>query len=713
MCMKNKLTKLISVILIACIAQQGVVYAQPDAYYCLRTVAFDERNGGVLPGPREEGIRRQKERLANLDCRTDDLYIVMADLDYFSRFNKIYSKILIGVLGEPRDPDVIYSAPDASIFKRGLTTVASACRAVNAEVYQHLAGDELTIQCNSGDPYEVNNQLNAVRDWLLTDFHKKLAVAKIHGAKKLSAKKIKALSERDEVLSIVQYGLNYYVLVKNDKDRDLADQLSDLSEGLSDSEEDRHSMVPYEYRPGVPFKGGIMPSLTVSLGAMSARGVIEKLEAITGEDLWDRTTGRLKEKYVDMVYEHGVHTADDMLYFAKRTRNTVHLSDSVEDVFLNRPIQVTRSAEKEERDRRLKELDNQDRFRRAVKPNDNLVTVEVSTYNGKLLRDEGGFHAVNGALGHDNADIVIDILQDTIRKVFARHGLSTDNMCRLTPPDKFAVALSQDIDEGLLRKILHDIRREVQAGLQNLDAGLSKTSGKQFGFDVRLKVSAVSADEVRRSKLDMFREDRLGTVEVISKLEKAAEMVSTVDIKRAVILHEIEGVGETRIFSADEERETPLVTGYWLVQERERMDGIENWMIREMVEMLYRESNTRPLGPLLNAIKDYMIQLKPVIDQRTGAVSDTEAQTSLRDQIQSFMESLKYPPEGYYPKDNKSEYSFLLRLYTEIVDIRERFKDYKLHPAHPGHGVPAPMGLKHLPWVTRHKATTQCAIEAI
>ncbi|NQU74001.1 MAG: hypothetical protein HQ547_04775, partial [Candidatus Omnitrophica bacterium] len=73
--MKNKLTKLISVILILSLAWQGASYARPDALNSLRTISFNERvRANALPGSRQEGEDKAKERLLQLDVRKSDFY---------------------------------------------------------------------------------------------------------------------------------------------------------------------------------------------------------------------------------------------------------------------------------------------------------------------------------------------------------------------------------------------------------------------------------------------------------------------------------------------------------------------------------------------------------------------------------------------------------------------------------------------------------------
>jgi len=700
--MKNKLTKLISVILILSLAWQGASYAQPELTYSLRVVAFDEREiARALPGSRQEGEDKAKERLLQLDVRKSDFYFNLADLDRFNTFNIVYSKVLMGTLGQPSDVDLIYLAQNHSLFREVLTVFARICRAHGIDPYRYLAGDEVTPQFDSGSVYTAEEKLNLIRRELNKHFSDRYAVARIDAPTEAAPGEqaaLEAIAQKEDVLSISRYGLSYYIVVARDNSRTLGSQFKEIGEGLADE----YKPGPYVYKPEVVHKRSMIPALSMSLGAISTRAIIEKLqEQINAEGDGESIVyesgpkiGHIKEKYIDLIYQVGMNVADDMLGFAKVHRDTVYAGDVIDDRILHRQIQSEINMAVNEQQAMLRALDDQRRFRAAVGSKDNLILIEVDSYNGELTREDGGFHAVNNALGHDNADKVIAVLYETIREVFAEEGLSADNMCRLSPPDQFAIALSEDIDKDLLARVLGKIRARVQNRLKAIDAELSVgADAEKFGFNVRLKLSAVPAEEVGKSTITVFK-DRLRTMEAVSKLEKAVEMVSAlspqqattqINIDDAVVRAEIDG-GEVRIFSTRENNsgqkmEDVLQVSYRYAQERMRQEAIEDQLIREIANKIYRDRNLGRIDRLIGSTGSYKMHLAhpaPAGMHRNRAV--IRLQGELPGEIKSLMQSLGYPADGYYPTDEKAEQVFITKLHHEMISVRSRFRNYRPPP---------------------------------
>lgn len=515
-----------------------------------------------LPGRRDEGISSGKERLRSVDFRHRDYYFVLGDVDRLSSFNKIYSKAIMGSLRRPADPDIIIYK-GRSVFGEILHVLADKCATRGFGVYRYLAGDEFVPQADYSDKGTVEAALNSIRETFNSHFKNEGAylVAKMDGRSGLSAKEEKFLKKKDDVLAVARYGENYYVLMK--KRGRIADQIADLSAGLTG----QHKAVTHE------LNGGVMPPFTVSIGSMSARAVIGEMESAYGAEILDGE-GHIKEEFIDDVYSWGMNMANDMLHNAKRKRNDVCVMDRVDTGIIHKPIKKSRVFNTGEGIDALTGFYDQARFRSAISGNDNLIQIEIATYNGDPSRDKGSFHAVNSALGYNGADEVIRIISQEIKEVFWRIGYGRAVFGR-APPDKFLISLDRRVEPALLGSTLMSAKEAVESRLNE---------EKIFHFDIHFKASSVHPKDIKHSRIKVFR-NRFRVIDVISKLEKLIEMASSNTADNSPIEKSVDRIkigGSINIPAVDIRaykpgKEITLEAKYRLMQKVEKEEAIRGF----------------------------------------------------------------------------------------------------------------------------------------
>lgn len=572
--MKNKSINFISILIAITFLWQGALWARPDSYNCLRAIAAAERMPQArMPGTREEGAIAAKERLRRIDFRREDYYLTLGDMDRLSTLNRVYSKGIIGTLGRSSDPDVIFSKH--SLFREILSTLAGEAAGPQDEgregqgldVYRYLAGDEFVPQGNLAGPDTTGGRLNTFKDRFRRHFEDRYMVVKVRA---LRADEQEFLNSRDDVLAVVRRGRGYRVLIKRDTKVAPSEQLAGLNRHMREN----HDLAP------IGFNGGIIPPLSVSVGAISAKGIIKAIEETDGVSVLDEN-GHIREAYIDQVYDLGMKGANDMLKNAKMTRNTVFVGDTM----TREKLAEHRKPKRQVQAASTARFYDQNHFRRGIKAN--LVFVEVVTYNGIPSREEGGFHALNTALGYDAADEVIEIMSEVI----ARAVENTDAICCLDRPDKFFLSLGRDASPDFLSDIITSIKLEAERRL-------TERFGRRFPFDMRFKVSVASSGEVSNSRIPEFQ-NIFRVIDAVSKLEKTVEMTSATQerpqagpqaaqeavIDRAVIHRNIDGVGDIRIYSSSRDKEKLLIRKYRTIQEKEEEEGIMDATIANMGEL--------------------------------------------------------------------------------------------------------------------------------
>jgi GGDEF domain-containing protein len=522
-----------------------------------------ENISSEIPESRETGMREGKDRLRRINFGAKkDYYFMLGDVDKLSNRNKIYSKGVIGSLGKSIDPDVVFSKK--SLFREILATLAEECNAEELEVYRYLAGDEFVPQYERGSVDEVEAKLNLIREAFKNHFENRYAVVKVvtKGDNLTKSEQI-SLVLNENVMALVKYGSGYHVLLKRNG-TDLRIQLQILNENME------HDLLPHE------FNKGTIPAFTVSIGAISARSIIDSLG---GDALLDEA-GYIKTEELDRVYTWGMRIANDMLLVAKETRDTVFVSDSIDPEVLKKPIKLEKEEPVEDGLDRLTGFYNQGRFRDEAEKKKNLVLFEVTTYNGHPSREIGGFHAVNSALGYDDANDVIAIMAEELKAVLDDMKIG-DVVLGRAPPDQFFISMDQDIDPALLEVMLTSVKKRVEDRLAKRfgESGwlsrLNRRTAKQFPFNIKFKISAVSSKEIESSHIPEFN-NVFRIIDIIAKLEKAVEITGAVEAIRAIIHREVDGAGEIRIYSSDNDKEELLQENYRAIQEREKQEAMDN-----------------------------------------------------------------------------------------------------------------------------------------
>ncbi|MFH1878084.1 MAG: hypothetical protein ABH883_04695, partial [Candidatus Omnitrophota bacterium] len=481
-----------------------------------------------LPKSREAGKESGLEKLTETDLNTSDYYFMLGDVDRLNNRNKIFSKGIIGSLGEPSDPDVVFSK--RSLFAEILEVLSKECKNEGFDVSRYLAGDEFVPQGVMDDARNIRTRLNIVRNAFRKHFKNRYGVAMVTS---LTDKEKKTLAENPDVLAVVRHEHGYNVLIRRGG-YPFNIHLKFINGSLT------HTLKPHK------FNNGLMPAFTLSIGAISARAIVDKLESLDGVKRTDET-GHLDPKYADEVYTWGMRIANDMLQVAKTRRNAVFVNDVVHEETVKKPITVAKEKPVKTGIDRLTGFYDQEHFRK--KAEDNLVLFELASYNGKESRDEGGFHAVNTALGYDDANEVLATLSQELREACKSVGLRGAVFGR-APPDKFFISTSKNITQKTLVELLNKVRQRSQDRLH-------ARFGGRFDFDLKFKVSAVSLQEINRSKIPEFK-NKFRVIDTISKLEKVVEMTGAVKIEKAIVLQRIENAGEVRIYSSNEEKEKAL-----------------------------------------------------------------------------------------------------------------------------------------------------------
>jgi len=575
--------------------------------------ATQESISSEMPGSRETGMREGKDRLSRINFGAEkDYYFMLGDVDKLSNRNKIYSKGVIGSLGQSTDPDVIFSKK--SLFREILTSLAEKCNAEELEVYRYLAGDEFVPQCDRGSVDGVEAKLNLIRKAFKNHFENRYAVAKVDD---LTESEQISLFLNENVLAVVKYGSGYHVLLKRNG-TNLKVQLQILNEYME------HDLSPHE------FNEGTIPAFTVSMGAISARSIIDSLG---GDALLDEA-GYIKTEELDRVYTWGMRIANDMLSAAKETRDTVFVSDSIDPEILKKPIKLEKEKPIKDGLDRLTGFYNPGRFRDEAKKKKNLVLFEVTTYNGHPSREIGGFHAVNSALGYDDANDVIAIMAEELKAVLDDMKIG-DVVFGRAPPDRFFVSMDRDIGPALLETILLSIKKKVEDrlakrfGKSSRSSRFNRRTDKRFQFDINFKISAVSSEEIERSHIPEFN-NIFNIIETISKLEKAAEITGAVEETRAVIHREEDGIGEIRIYSSNKDKEELLRENYRAIQEREKQEAMDD----------AGRVTVKPAGEAEEAADIDLIG-DPVLHLAIPYSNDNADEIELLDQVDEFVISLR------------------------------------------------------------------------
>ncbi len=534
-----------------------------------------EREDTLLPLSREEGIRSAKEKLRAVNFNADDHYFILGDIDRLSRRNRIYSKGVIGILEEPVDPDVIFSKH--SLFKEMLETLAKEFSIQEMEVYRYLSGDEFMPVGGSIKVGNLEGKLNYIREKFNTSFKGKYAVAE---AGDLTPREQMLLYYNPDVLSVVRYGNGYHVLVKrNEKPFDL--YLRMLNENFG------NTLVPLD------FNEGNMPAVTVSMGAVSAKSLIEKLEGTDGAALLDADGFIKDEETLERIYSLGMILADDALRKAKKTRNAVYIAQDIgsfEGKDLRTKLVKLGSGEKEEGIDTLTGFYEEDKFRDRI--GETLMAFEITSYTGELSREKGGFHALNAALGHDDANLVITVLAEEIEKAFKSSDITKAVFGR-SPPDRFLISLEDRIDQDRFINVLTDILINVK---RRSEERLKELFGGRYNFDLKLKISVSTSGDAGSSSAYEFN-NIFRRIDITSRLEKLIEMTSSIKIEDAVKERAVADYGDMRIFSPA--KEETLYKAYRLIQEKEKQEAIkvQRNEIREKAERVAIAIRTFDHGP--------------------------------------------------------------------------------------------------------------------
>jgi len=498
----------------------------------------------AIPPSREIGQEAGHKKLLTTNLLKDDYYFMLGDIDRLNNRNRIFSKGLIGTLGKPQDTDVIFSKH--SLFAEMLELLSRVGKAEGFDVYRYLSGDEFVPQYFTGDVTSIRTKLNVVRNAFRKSLENKYGVARVTA---LTDKEKSTLEKNPEVLAIVRHGHGYNILIRRDGSP-FKIQLKTINEKL------KHTLKAHK------FNNGLFPALTLSIGGMSARAIIANLESLDGIKRTD-DNGYLMEKYVDEVYTWGIRMANDMLQIAKTKRNAVFVKENIDPKTIKKPIKVPKEKPVREGIDRLTRFYNQGPFRKHAK--NNLALIEVSSYNGKESRDEGGFHAVNNALSYDDANEVIATIAEEIREAVKNLGLKGVVFGR-APPDKFFMSTNGNVSQETLAQLLAMVHQKVQSRL-------SSQFSDRFAFNINLKLSSVSLRDIRQSRIPEFK-NKFRIIDAISKLEKAVEMTGSARIEEAVLYQKIENVGEVRIYSSDREKEKALQKDYRILQELETNEAI-------------------------------------------------------------------------------------------------------------------------------------------
>ena len=606
----------------------------------------------ALPRSREAGKESGLEKLTATDLNTSDYYFMLGDVDRLNNRNKIFSKGIIGSLGEPSDPDVVFSK--RSLFAEILEVLSKECKNEGFDVSRYLAGDEFVPQGVMDDARNIRTRLNIVRNAFRKHFKNRYGVAMVTS---LTDKEKKTLAENPDVLAVVRHEHGYNVLIRRDG-YPFNIQLKLINGSLT------HTLKPHK------FNNGLMPAFTLSIGAISARAIVDKLESLDGVKRTDET-GHLDPKYADEVCTWGMRIANDMLQVAKTRRNAVFVNDVVDEETVKKPITVAKEKPVKTGIDRLTGFYDQEHFRK--KAEGNLVLFELSSYNGKESRDEGGFHAVNTALGYDDANEVLATLSQELRDACKSIGLRGAVFGR-APPDKFFISTSKNITQKTLVELMNKVRQRSQ------DRLLARFGGR-FDFDLKFKVSSVSLKEINRSKIPEFK-NKFRVIDTISKLEKVVEMTGAVKIEKAIVLQRIENAGEVRIYSSNEEKEKALRKDYRLLQKQQANEAIESAVAanepnvsrsREIVQFLRDLSDLDQLPQnMIEAIYSVLFEGKKLIFafDRNLSRFDDQHSTLIR-QLANWKERVR----RRYPKLADTMDNFIIIHFATRDELSKKLKD--------------------------------------
>lgn len=558
------------------------------------------KSGSPMPD-RQSGISAGKARLDEVNFNQSDYYFTLGDMDRLSRFNKIYSKALMGSASDKEDTDVVVPGK-VILFKEILRALMDACGERGFDVYRYLAGDEFVPQGGFSNRDDVEKRLNIARNSFRRYFDGRYAVAKICNSRKLSDTEKYFLHSREDVLSVARYADGYHVLLQ--RRGGLKAQLLSINTQMRLF--DSHlALVPHE------FNNGILGPFTISMGSISAKSIIKELEKQRGQKILDEETCRIKGEYLNEVYTWGMRIANDMLQKAKEKRDDVCVRDDLKGIELHTQIEQETQTPVNQGIDRLTTFYDQESFRSHARRN--LIQLEISTYNGDPSRDAGGFHAVNAALGYDDANDVIAILAKAIKDRFPEEKFRGVVFGR-APPDKFFISFEHRIPTDSLSNILTYIKRDVQDALEK------RFGSKMFAFNIEFKVSVVSADAIKDATIDEFK-NRSRVIDIISKLEKVIEMTSKAGIASAVDIAEAlddgNKAGEIRTYNPDKDK--VLYENYRLIQAREKAEAIE--------ELSSEHSTAPPASDIFDGISCAALTMGQTMSKSASSIEDIIPET--------------------------------------------------------------------------------------